>query len=132
MMRRPPRSTPPDTRFPYTPLFRSGPDRVARLVRGIGDQNAVSGLRRGQGCRHGVVVGAFDPNDVGAPPLDPAGPVRRDAAVKDATGGPTRESGGCGDGESMVAVAGAAKHRQAPPLRGTAHPPPAIAAGGGP
>src|SRR3546814_8981483 len=32
MIRRPPRSTRPDTLFPYTPLFRSNPDHASRAA----------------------------------------------------------------------------------------------------
>src|SRR3546814_7415949 len=51
MIRRPPRSTRPDTRFPDTTLFRSGPERVAALAPRAG----VLG-ESGHGALEGVAV----------------------------------------------------------------------------
>src|SRR3546814_1146093 len=41
-IRRPPRSTRTDTRFPYTTLFRSGHVQAAAIARSIGFQDAAS------------------------------------------------------------------------------------------
>src|SRR3712207_8183577 len=61
MIRRPPRST----LFPYTTLFRSGPQDQLAVLRKIVE--ALSGLR----VRGVVTTGnAFDPEQIPAPPQD--------------------------------------------------------------
>src|SRR3546814_13912021 len=75
MIRRPPRSTRTDTRFPYTTLFRSVAGDVDRFADGIDSRPFVDHRARGEFPRP---VAPFEPVDI-APGTNPglAHPVRQ-------------------------------------------------------
>src|SRR3546814_16863785 len=56
MIRRPPRSTRTDTLFPYTTLFRSGPERCAQVQAVAMDMNTAYDLEVRQHCPTARVV----------------------------------------------------------------------------
>src|SRR3546814_11514021 len=87
MIRRPPRSTPPDTLFPYTTLFRSAAAAGGALAR----------------RRHGAVPG-------GLPPAE-----HRDVSTVAGRAGRRRRAA-AGRGAGLEAAGVPAPGRQAPPL----------------
>src|SRR3546814_18876180 len=82
MIRRPPRSTRTDTRFPYTTLFRSVAGDVDRFADGIDSRPFVDHRARGEFPRP---VAPFEPVDI-APGTNPglAHPVRQHVLTRNA------------------------------------------------